>query len=106
MVKYNAILNIVSIVLLFIILFVILFGCRFRKNRYEQFTNPSEEKETEKEKPALSDFENQILDKLSNGQLSTDGLTELITSQKFTQENLENMINYVEHFKGNVGNKN
>ena len=104
MVNYDAILNIVSIGLIFIILFVILFGCRFKHNRYERFTNPEEEK---KEKtPGLSEFENQILDKLSSGQLSTEGLTELITSQKFTQENLENMINYVEHFKGDVANKN
>jgi cell division protein FtsW (lipid II flippase) len=102
MVNYDAILNIVSIVLILIILFIILFGCRFKHNRYERFTNPEEEKEKKDSIPGLSEFENQILDKLSSGQLSTDGLTELITSQKFTQENLENMINYVEHFKGNI----
>jgi len=106
MVNYDAVLNIISVVLIFIILFIILFGCRFRNNRYERFTNPEEEKEKKDNTPGLSDFENQILDKLSNGMLSTDGLTELITSQKFTQENLENMINYVEHFKGNIGGKN
>jgi len=100
MVNYDAVLNIISVGLIFIILFVILFGCRFRINRYERFTNPEEKEKSET--PGLSEFENQILEKLSNGQLSTDGLTELITSQKFTQENLENMINYVEHFKGVV----
>lgn len=103
MVNYDAILNIVSVVLILIILFIILFGCRFKHNRYERFTNPEEEEKEKKDNtPGLSEFENQILEKLSNGQLSTDGLTELITSEKFTQENLENMINYVEHFKGNI----
>jgi uncharacterized membrane protein len=100
MVNYDIILNIISIVLLFIILFIILFGCRGKRYR-ERFTNNNEKEEKEQsKKPTLSPFENNILEKLSNGSLSTEAFTNLIKEEKFTKDNLNNVINYVEHNKG------
>jgi len=101
MVNYDIILNIISIVLLFIILFIILFGCKGRGYR-ERFTNNNNETEETKEtkKPILSPFENNILEKLSNGSLSTEAFTNLIKEEKFTKDNLNNVINYVEHNRG------
>lgn len=107
MVNYDIILNIISVVLLFIILFIILFGCRGRKYR-EQFTNneidTEKEEETKKnnKQPILSQFENNILTQLSNGSLSTEAFTDLIKKEKFTQDNLNNVIDYVEYFKGSI----
>ena len=48
----------------------------------------------------ISAFEKSILDGLSNGSVTTDKLTSLIKDEKFTEKNLENLINYVETFKG------
>ena len=45
---------------------------------------------------------NNVLKKLSNGELSTDDFAELIKKEQFTTQNLNNVINYVEHFKGVV----
>ena len=50
----------------------------------------------------LTQFENNVLKKLSNGELSTDDFAELIKKEQFTTQNLNNVINYVEHFKGVV----
>jgi len=115
MVNYDILLNLVSIVLVLLILFMILFGCKRNGRRYfERFENPEETtdettndttdkpktKEKTDNKIELSHFENQILKQLSNGQLTTEAFTDLIATQKFTQTNLENMINYVEASKG------
>ena len=118
MVNYDILLNLVSIVLVLLILFMILFGCKRNGRHYfERFENPEEEKEEQEEKPKekkekkvtekfeLSQFENQILNQLSSGQLTTEAFTNLIATEKFTQKNLENMINYVEATKGEVLNE-
>jgi len=97
MANYDTILNITSIVLLLLILFIILFGCRSKRYR-EQFTDKNDKKEDDK--PTLSAFENKVLEQLSNGELTTEAFTDLIKKEKFTQDNLNNVINYVEHSKG------
>lgn len=101
MVDYDIILNIISVVLLFIILFIILFGCKGRRYR-ERFSN-NEKEEEKKEKitePTLSPFENNILKQLSDGTLSTEAFTDLIKKEKFTKDNLNNVINFVDYNKG------
>ncbi len=102
MVDYDIILNIISVVLLFIILFIILFGCKGRGYR-ERFTNEKEE-ENKSTEPTLSPFENNVLKKLSEGTLSTEQFTDLIKKDKFTKDNLNNVINYVEYNKGIMPN--
>jgi hypothetical protein len=123
MVQYDNILFLLSIFLILVILFLVLFGCRRTRiinANYERFTNinDNDEKEElteitetktkndktkkEKEVEKLSTFEKSILDGLSSGSLTTDNLSTLIKEEKFTENNLENLINYVEHFKGNV----
>ncbi len=124
MVNYDAILYLVSIVLVLLILFMILFGCKRDGRRYyERFSNSNDDnddnddsndsndsnnnnnnnnKKKEKKPVELSGFENQILEQLSSGQLTTESFTNLIATQKFTQTNLENMINYVEQNKGMI----
>ncbi len=61
--------------------------------------------ETKAKEPIISGFEKEILEQLSSGQLTTEAFTNLITTQQFTQQNLENMINYVENAKGIIENK-
>jgi hypothetical protein len=116
MVQYDNILFLLSIFLILVILFLVLFGCRRTRiinANYERFTNinDNDEKEElteitetkkEKEVEKLSTFEKSILDGLSSGSLTTDNLSTLIKEEKFTENNLENLINYVEHFKGNI----
>ncbi len=120
MVQYDNILFLLSIFLILVILFLVLFGCRRTRiinANYERFTNINDndekeelteitetkkEKEVEKEVEKLSTFEKSILDGLSSGSLTTDNLSTLIKEEKFTENNLENLINYVEHFKGNI----
>ncbi len=134
MVNYDVILNLVSIVLILLILFMILFGCKKNGRRYyERFENENDENdndnddndktqnkekktketavkknsktETKAKEPIISGFEKEILEQLSSGQLTTEAFTNLITTQQFTQQNLENMINYVENAKGIIENK-
>lgn len=102
--NYNKIINIISIILIILILFVILFGCQYQKyNYYERFENNEKEKETKPEKENnLSSFEQSILKGLTDGSLKTDNLTSLIKEEKFTEHNLNNIIQHVEKFKGNV----
>ncbi len=102
MVNYDIILNLFSLVLLFIILFIIMFGCKGKQMNYnEYFTNKEKENKEEKEdKPKLTPFENNILTQLSNGELTTEKFADLIKKDKFTQDNLKNVIDYVEHSKG------
>lgn len=123
---YENILNLLSIILILMILFVIVYGCQYKhynlhnkqRTNYEKFENkeaeiesehkkePEHKKETEKNNGQcsvdISAFEKSILDGLSNGSVSTDKLTNLIKEEKFTEKNLENLINYVETFKGMV----
>ena len=70
----------------------------------EKKENKEDDKESKEQKPKknkneLTGFESQILNQLSNGQLTTEGFTNLIATEKFTQKNLENIINHVEGFK-------
>ncbi len=76
-----------------------MFGCKGRRLNYnENFTN--KEEKINEDKPKLTPFENNILNQLSNGELTTEKFADLIKKDKFTQENLKNVIDYVEHFKG------
>lgn len=127
MVKYEKIINIISIVLLLTILVVVLFGCHYggcRSFNYEGFENnensneeePKKEVKEEKEKKpeiteknektdeevknSLTAFEKTVLEGLTSGSLTTNTLSDLIKAEKFTSVNLNNLINYVEHFKG------
>lgn len=98
MVEYNSILNMFSLLLAFIIFFIILFGCRCQPFPImkEKFENKKEE---EKE---LTSFEKSVLSGLSAGSITTKDLTSLIKNEQFTEKNLENLIDYVEHFKGGL----
>ena len=130
MVKYEKIINIISIVLLLTILVVVLFGCHYggcRSFNYEGFENnetsneeePKKEVKEEKEKKpemteksekkeqtdeevknSLTSFEKTVLEGLTSGSLTTNTLSDLIKAEKFTSVNLNNLINYVEHFRG------
>lgn len=129
MMDYSILLHIVIIILLLFILFTVLVSCRCPETRYvstqhyprryyyERFTNKEDgegdekdvkkEKMTEehidKDKSKLNQFEKSILDGLSNGSVKTEDLSKLIKTEKFTAENLENIINHVETFKGGFG---
>jgi predicted small lipoprotein YifL len=126
--KYDTIINAILVILILTIIVVILFGCHYKGCRYfEKFENNSqddeEESKDEKKKKALLDnikkdsgkdtskkdkdnslssFEKTVLEGLSSGSLNTDGLAKLIKEEKFTNMNLDNIINYVEKVKGNV----
>lgn len=101
MVDYNNILNMISLLLAFIILFIILFGCKCEKSNRpmikENFENNEEKKEEE-----LSTFEKSILNGLSGGSITTKDLTSLIKNEQFTEKNLDNLIGFVEKFKGGM----
>jgi flagellar biosynthesis/type III secretory pathway M-ring protein FliF/YscJ len=106
----NNVLNLFSLVLALIILFIILFGCKCHR-RYERFENAEkkeeqvDEKKTENKSGAmelLSSFEKSILDGLSAGSITSKDLTSLIKNEQFTEKNLDNLITYVEKFKGGL----
>jgi hypothetical protein len=121
--KYDTIINTILVILILTIIIVILFGCHYKGCRYfEKFENSSQEDEKKKkdlldnikkdsgknskskkdEDNSLSSFEKTVLEGLSTGSLNTDGLAKLIKEEKFTNMNLDNIINYVEKTKGNV----
>lgn len=117
---YNNILSLLSLVMALAILFIVLFGCQFKKyNSFEGFENEKKEdngkvKQSENTvtaasldaKPTiLSEFENKIYEGLISGKTTAKELEELIQREEFTQNNLENMINYVEKFKNKISNK-
>lgn len=114
MANYDKIINIISIILILLILFVILFGCQYQKNNYyERFENSEDNKKEKEEKPkeeakpkeetsSLSPFEQSVLKGLTDGSLKTDSLSSLIKEEKFTEKNLNNLIQHVEMFKGAV----
>lgn len=107
MVEYNNILNLFSLILAFIILFIIMFGCKNCNYRYkERFENKENEdkKEIKNEdnNKNLSSFEKSVLEGLSSGSITTKDLTSLIKNEQFTETNLENLIDYVEKFKGGM----
>lgn len=119
MANYENIFNIISIILLLTILVVVLFGCHYKgcrsfegfeggvdvedKPKEEKKEKSKDEKKEEKkdnQSASLSTFEKSVLDGLTTGSLTTDGLSSLIKEEKFTPTNLDNLIQYVEHFKG------
>jgi hypothetical protein len=111
---YNNILSLFSLVMALAILFIVLFGCQYKRYRhYEGFQDikTDEKKEPTPETPKtsppsktdLSHFENKLMEGLNDGTVSTKDLETMIKKEEFTQENLENMINYIEKFKGNNG---
>jgi hypothetical protein len=108
---YNNILSLLSLVMALAILFIVLFGCQYKRYRhYEGFQDikTDEKKETTPNTPPpaktdLSHFENKLMNGLNDGTVSTKDLETMIKKEEFTQENLENMINYIEKFKGNNG---
>jgi len=122
--KYDTIINTILIILVLTIIIVILFGCHYKGCRYfEKFENENEnetetetksnsnKKETKKDVSksnkkeddnTLSSFEKNILEGLSTGSLNTDGLAKLIKEEKFTNMNLDNIINFVEKSKANI----
>ena len=108
MANYDKIINIISIILILLILFVILFGCQYQKNNYyERFENSEDNKKEKEAKPkedtsSLSPFEQSVLKGLTDGSLKTDSLSSLIKEEKFTEKNLNNLIQHVEMFKGAV----
>lgn len=110
---YNNILSLLSLVLALAILFIVLFGCQFKKyNSFEGFENEKKEdnktitpESLDKKPTTLSAFENKIYEGLLSGKTTAKELEELINREEFTQNNLENMINYVEKFKNKVSNK-
>lgn len=120
--KYDTIINTILVILILTIIVVILFGCHYKGCRYfEKFENSSDdnnETESKKEKKnkdsvkdssnnkkeidnTLNPFEKTVLEGLSSGSLNTDGLAKLIKEEKFTNMNLDNIINYVEKAKRN-----
>ena len=111
MINYNNLFNLISLILVLIILFIIIYGCQYktRENFENSEENKSEEKKEDKKKtetgiPIISTFENSIMQGLTSGSLTVDGLTKIIKDGQFTSINLENIISYVEHFKGAYNN--
>jgi len=115
MINYNNLFNLISLILVLIILFIIIYGCQYktRENFENSEENKSEEKKEDKKEdkkktdtgiPIISSFENSIMQGLTSGSLTVDGLTKIIKDGQFTSTNLENIISYVEHFKGAYNN--
>lgn len=121
MVNYESIISLLSIMLILIILFVVIFGCRC-PHYYERFTNEEEKKEkkgnekfiSEMEEKMkgdklmgdggdLSQYEKTILEGLTKGSITTETFTNLVKTEKFTENNLNNLIAYVEKHKGGLG---
>ncbi len=125
--KYDTIINTILVILILTIIVVILFGCHYKGCRYfekfENETNNETESETKDKKKdslldkikkdtikgndkeidkSLSSFEKKVLEGLSSGSLNSDGLADLIKQEKFSNMNLDNIINYVEKVKGNL----
>jgi hypothetical protein len=116
---YDNILNLISVVLALSILFIIIFGCQFKKYRHiERFTNEGEEttktaSSDEKEEETkitpppkskddneeLPPFEKDLLDRLKSGSMTDAEMQKLIDENIFKRENLEKMINYIDHAK-------
>ena len=48
----------------------------------------------------LDKFEKNLLDGIKNGKVNSDHINDMIKTNKFTKKNLDNMINYIENFKG------
>jgi len=105
--------------LIAVMFFCVLFGCSCKRPRVREFFANTENKDetskkedlpvpkksTEKstkttEKKSdfseLSDFENSIIEGVQNGTITEKDMKEMIKSEKFTQENLANIISNIE----------
>jgi hypothetical protein len=119
MVNYESIISLLSVMLILVILFIVIFDCRCH-HYYERFTNEEEKKGNEKfisemedkmkkEKIVedsngnLSQYEKTILEGLTRGSITTETFTNLVKNEKFTENNLNNLIAYVEKTKGGLG---
>lgn len=92
--NFNDVLLVISLILSILILMSILFGCKYTTyNKIERFEN----KESES---MLDKFEKNLLDGIKNGKVGADDINDMIKTNKFTKKNLDNMINYIEKFKG------
>jgi uncharacterized membrane protein YraQ (UPF0718 family) len=126
----NTILLYISLVLAVAILFSVIFGCFFKKRKIEKFATDSKEagndlaavskkddkkkddkkvshnadkkKEDSKTESKLSQFETSIVDGLSSGKMSSKDLEKFIQDGKFTKDNLNNMISYIEDKQKNL----
>jgi len=103
--EYDYILNLFSLLLIIGILFIITYGCQYKKH-YERFTDIQEQEEYEKNLEGLSAMETDVVKKLTTNQMSMEQFTDLIEKAKFTKENLDNIINYVDNFEVKNGIKN
>lgn len=96
----NNILLFISLILTILILLSILYGCRFNKNRIENFVNKNKENKntsniTEKFE-GLNEIETNFLKNISDGQYSPEYISKQIKEGKLTKTSIENMISYVE----------
>jgi hypothetical protein len=74
----------------------ILFGCKYSSfNKIERFENKKDDGDS-----MLDKFEKNLLEEIKNGKVGSDDINDMIKTNKFTKKNLDNMINYIEKFKG------
>jgi cell division protein FtsN len=102
----NTILIYVSLLLAIAIFCSIVFGCYFKNHKIEKFSDTKDSKNNTKstikdskdkeEKKVLSKFENDILTKLSKGDMDNEEVEKLIKAEKFTKDNLSNIIEHLE----------
>jgi len=90
-IDYSALLLIISLILSILILISVLYGCKYTNYKIEKFENNDS---------MLDKFEKNLLDGIKNGKVNSDHINDMIKTNKFTKKNLDNMINYIENFKG------
>jgi hypothetical protein len=106
MADYNYVLNLVSLLLIIAILFIIMYGCQYNKHRkIENFMDIEEyEKELENQKTQDESLKKaaDITKKLKTDEISTEKFTDMIKDGKFTKDDLDKMIDYVEKFENKL----
>lgn len=128
--KYNNILNLFSLTLVLVILFIVMYGCQFRtyKKRIEKFTDRNDDdndnkddNENKDDNDKKDDNENKdkrkknvkkldenevyLLEQFINEKFNENDINDLILNGKFTNENLENMIEYIDGISSSKKNK-
>jgi len=110
--KYNNILNLFSLTLVLVILFIVMYGCQFRtyKKRIEKFTDRNDDDNENKDKrkknvKKLDENEVYLLEQFINEKFNENDINDLILNGKFTNENLENMIEYIDGISSSKKNK-
>lgn len=96
----NNILLFISLILTILILLSILYGCRFNKNRLENFVNKNTSNIEKFE--GLSQTETDFLKNISDGLYSPEHISKQIKEGKLTKQSIENMISYVEKNKNKL----